>query len=109
MSRKILISGLSILATLGIVSAAPFAYFNDVGASNDNVFAAGDFDMQLSDTDEEDLDSVSGTWGLASAPGDTFTGDLRVTNIGSVDADHIELKFVNVVVNPTGAPGSTST
>ena len=109
MSRKILISGLSILATLGIVSAATFAYFSDVGASNDNVFAAGNFNMQLSDGDQEDSDSVSGTWGLASAPGDTFTGDLRVTNIGSVAADHIELQFVNSVVDAGSGPGTVST
>ena len=65
--------------------------------------------MQLSDGDQEDSDSVSGTWGLASAPGDTFTEDLRVTNVGSVAADHIELQFVNSVVDAGSGPGTVST
>ena len=109
MNRKIAISALSALTALGLMGAATFAFFSDVGSSNNNVFAAGDFDMQLSDNNEEDLDSVSGTWGLASAPGDTFTGDLRVTNVGSVNADHIELQFVNSVVDAVSGPGTVST
>ena len=109
MSRKILISTLSILATLTLVSAATFAYFSDAGTSNDNVFAAGNFDMDLSNDNSEFTQNVTATWGLASDPGDTFTGDLYVKNTGSVPADHIELKFDNTVTNSVSEPGIDAT
>ena len=98
------------MAALVLVGSATYAYFSDAGASNDNVFNSGSLDMKLTDADETaPVDSVSGTWGLASAPGDTFTGTLFVRNSGSVAANHIELKFTNVVTDAGSPPGLTST
>lgn len=108
-NTKILLSLASILAAAALVVGATFAFFSDEGTSNDNIFSSGTLDMQLSDDNEEDLDDVTATWGLASAPGDTFTGDLRVTNTGSVAANHIELKFVNTVDEADSGPGTDST
>lgn len=109
MNKRILLSSMSIFASLALVTGATFAFFSDSGTSNDNVFDSGDLDMQLSDANQEDLDNVTATWGLASAPGDTFTGDLRVTNVGSVSANHVELKFDNVVTEASSGPGTVST
>lgn len=109
MNRKILTSGISILAALSLVTGATFAFFSDVGTSSANIFNSGTMNMQLSDINEEDQDNVIGTWGLASNPGDTFTGDLRITNVGSTPANHVELKFNNVVTDSLSAPGNIST
>ncbi|OGE05577.1 hypothetical protein A3B51_00980 [Candidatus Curtissbacteria bacterium RIFCSPLOWO2_01_FULL_41_18] len=108
-NSRILLSAASIAAAGALVIGATFAFFSDSGTSSDNVFNSGTLNMQLSDNNQEDLDSVSGTWGLASAPGDTFTGDLRVTNTGSVAANHIELQFSNVVTDAGSGPGTVST
>ena len=109
MNRSILLSILSIFAVVALVGGLTLAYFSDQGTSQNNVFNSGTLDMKLSDDNQFDLEDVTGTWGLASDPGDTFTGDLKLKNTGSVDADHVELKFNNVVTNSVSAPGSTAT
>lgn len=109
MNKRILLSLASVAASSALVVGATFAYFSDSGTSNNNVFNSGTLDMKLSDIDQTDLDNVSGTWGLASAPGDTFTGDLKIKNTGSVAANHVELQFGNVVTEALSAPGSTAT
>lgn len=108
-NKKIVLSAMSILASLALLGGATFAFFSDVGTSSENIFNSGTLDMQLTDDDQGPTDDVSGTWGLASAPGDTFSGDLKIKNTGSVPANHIELKFSNVVTDAGTPPGSTPT
>lgn len=108
-NRKIAMSAVSIVTALALAGGATYAFFSDTGTSSANVFNSGTLNMALSDNNEEDLDNVSGTWGLASAPGDPFTADLRITNTGSVPANHLELKFTNTVDPADSAPGSTET
>ena len=98
MSRKILISGLSILASLGLVTAATFAFFSDVGASNDNVFASGTLDLNLSNNGTDfTTGNVTATWGDSDmGPGDfTPLGVLTMKNTGSVPANHVDFNFTN--------------
>ena len=109
MNKSIWLSILSIFAVVALVGGLTWAYFSDVGTSSANVFNSGTLDMKLTDSSEGPSDSVSGTWGLASAPGDTFSGDLNIKNSGSVVATHIELKFDNVVTNAGSGPGTVST
>ena len=109
MNTKIALSAMSILTALALMGGATFAFFSDAGKSSDNIFKSGTLDMQLTDNNEGPTDNVSGTWGLASAPGDTFSGDLKIKNTGSVPANHVELKFSNVVTEAGTPPGSTST
>lgn len=97
------------MSVLALVGGATYAFFSDTGTSSDNIFSSGTLDMQLTDDSEGPIDNVSGTWGLASAPGDTFSGDLKIKNTGSVPANHIELKFSNVVTDAGSPPGSTPT
>lgn len=108
-NARIGLSILSILTAAAMMAGATFAFFSEAGTSSNNVFNSGTLNMALSDNNEEDLNNVSGTWGLASAPGDTFTGDLRITNTGSVVANHVELKFTNTIDPADSAPGSTET
>lgn len=109
MNRKILTSLVSIGAVLSLVGGATFAFFSDSGTSSNNTFSSGNLNMKLSDTDDIVQDNVTGTWGLNSAPGDTFTGDLNIRNTGSVAANHVELKFTNTVTDALSGPGTVST
>lgn len=98
MSRKILISGLSIIASLGIVGAATFAYFNDVSASNDNVFSTGTLILELADGDETfTTNNITATWGDTDlGPGDlTPVGTLSLRNNGTVAGHHVDFLFAN--------------
>lgn len=105
-NRRILLSAMSIMTSLSLATGAAFAFFSDAGSSTDNIFSSGSLVMALSDNNETNQVNVAGTWGLASAPGDTFSGDLKIKNTGSVPANHVELKFANNVTNSVTAPGN---
>ena len=83
------------------MGAATFAYFSDVGASNDNVFAAGTLDLKLTDSTETDADNVTASFGgTALGPNDcTTTQNLKVKNTVTVNADHVEIAAVNSVTD----------
>ena|SRR3989344_4184649 len=101
-NKKITLSLISIVAALSIMAGATFAYFSDVGTSNNNVFGAGTFDLKLSDdTPETDQDSVTASFGAADlAPGNcTSSQQLRVKNSGTVTGNHIEIAAVNNVTD----------
>lgn len=98
MNSKIALSGLSILSALALMGGATFAYFNDVGTSNTNVFATGTLDLKLSDdTVETDQDSVTASFGGTNlAPSSLVLGQLRLKNAGTVNADHAEIIIANI-------------
>lgn len=106
LNKKMALSAMSILTSLALLGGATFAFFSDAGTSSDNIFSSGTLDMELTDSDEGPTDDVSGTWGLASAPGDPFSGTLDIKNSGSVPADHIELVFPNLVTDALSGPGT---
>lgn len=101
---------MSIVAALSIMAGATYAFFSDTGTSSGNVLGAGTLDMQLASNAGAYGDTTVGTFGVSGmAPGDTFSGDLFVKNTGSVAANHLDLEFANVNVDPTTAPGSATT
>ncbi len=97
MNTRILLSSVSIFASLALAVGATFAFFSDEGTSNDNVFAAGTLDLKLSDdTPETDQDDVTASFGgTALSPGDSVSGQLRLKNTGTIAADHAEVAVVN--------------
>ncbi len=99
MNGKIALSGLSILASLALIGGATFAYFSDVGASNNNVFGAGTFDLKLTNNNEPALDNVSATWnGSDMAPGGAIvSATLNLKNSGTVAGHHVHLKATNTI------------
>lgn len=109
MNTKILLSVATLAASGVLVVGATFAFFSDSGTSNNNIFNSGTLDMKLTDLSEGPIDDVTATWGLASAPGDTFTGDLEIKNSGTVNANHIELKFTNALTEGTGSGAVATT
>ena len=103
MNSKIILSLASIFASIGIVGAATYAYFSDSGTSNDNVFATGTLNLKLSDdTPEIDQDNVTASFGGTNlAPGNSVTGQLRLKNSGTINANHAEVAVVNTNSDPT--------
>ncbi len=97
-NRKILTSSISILASLGLVAGATFAFFSDVGTSSDNIFASGTLDLDLSDdTAEGPADDVTASFGGTDmAPGDcTASQQLRLRNSGTVTGNHVDITETN--------------
>lgn len=97
MNSRIALSGLSILTALALMGGAAFAFFSDQGTSNNNIFATGTLDLKLSDdTPEIDLDNVTASFGGTNmAPGATVSGQLRLKNTGTINADHAKIVLVN--------------
>ncbi|MEK7556713.1 MAG: TasA family protein [Patescibacteria group bacterium] len=96
MNKRIVLSSMSIFASLALVTGATFAFFSDVGTSNDNVFAAGDLTLQLDDDNEPTFatndDTVTASFGASDmAPGDSVTDFVSLHNGGSIDIAEIEL------------------
>lgn len=82
---------MSIVAALALVGGATFAFFTDIGSSNNNTFTSGTFDLQIKDTDEGFADTVlASTVSPASwAPGDSFVSFVCFKNNGSVPIQQI--------------------
>src|SRR3989344_9293305 len=97
-NKKIALSLMSIVAALSIMAGVTYAYFNDVGTSNNNVFAAGTFDLKLSDdTPETNQDNVTASFGGTNlAPGScTSSQQLRLKNSGTVAGNHADITTSN--------------
>jgi predicted ribosomally synthesized peptide with SipW-like signal peptide len=102
MNTRILTSVLTIVAVVAAVSAMTYAYFSDTGTSNNNVFSAGTLNLALSDdTVETDQDNVTASFGGENmAPGScTPEQELRLKNVGTVAADHIQIAVLNNVTD----------
>ncbi|OGH14012.1 MAG: hypothetical protein A2687_06115 [Candidatus Levybacteria bacterium RIFCSPHIGHO2_01_FULL_38_26] len=70
MNKKIALSAMSILTSLALLGGATFALFTDTATSEDNTFASGNADLQIS-LDDPDSSPVEF---LDSIPGPNFTG-----------------------------------
>jgi predicted ribosomally synthesized peptide with SipW-like signal peptide len=92
MNRRTLMSVLTIVIVAVLVSGATLAYFSDTETSSGNTFAAGTLDLKVSDWNEGFGDGVTATWTLADMkPGDKKYGYVKVDNVGSIDANHLEV------------------
>lgn len=107
MNKRIVLSSVSIFASLALVTGATFAFFSDVGTSNDNIFSGGTLDLKLTDNNETALDNVTASFGDTSlAPGVCLsTQTLEMKNSGTVAGNHIEIAAVNTVTD--NAPAAT--
>lgn len=107
MSRKILISGLSIIATLGIVGAATFAYFSDVASSTGNTFSSGTLNLQLDDVNETTPgESVSLSLSATDfQPGASTSGFISLHNGGTISIAEVEMA---IDTSETADPGANS-
>ncbi len=105
-NTKILLSIASIMAAAALIVGATFAFFSDEETSSNNIFAAGDLDLQLDDEDESFTDGVTASIGGSDlAPGDTVEGFISLHNDGSVDAAEVILG-ANQTANDNNGDGS---
>lgn len=92
MNKRLLLSIATVVASSALVAGATFAYFTDSGTSNDNIFAAGNVDLQLDDVNEGFANSVTASLSSSGfAPGVSKTGWISLHNNGSIDIAEIEL------------------
>lgn len=110
MSRKILISGLSILASLGIVTAATYAYFSDTATSTANTFVSGTLNLLVDDIDDTAAETVDGSITAANfSPGATTSGFISLHNPGTLPIAEVELAADTTETADPGANSDLST
>lgn len=96
--QKILLSILTISLVIVIGVTATRAYFSDTETSTGNSFAAGTMNLKLNGND-----SVTATWAMSNMkPGDSVSATINLTNMGSINADHVEIgSVVNTITDAT--------
>lgn len=95
MKSKIFLSMLVIMVALSMVVGGTMAYFSDSGTSSSNTFTAGTLKMLMSNDALNWGDDVTATWSTPAnwAPGESTTGKISFTNVGTVDAHHLWFNF----------------
>ena len=91
--KSILSAILTIALALVLVGTGTYAYLTDTETSSDNTLTAGTFDLLLTDGNP----SPNAQWTISQgAPGADplgAEGDIRIHNLGSIEAHHIEITF----------------
>lgn len=107
MNRKIIISGLSIIASLTLAGGATFALFSATASSTGNTFASGTLNLLVDDTNElTPAPSVTGSLVVADfAPGASTTGFISLHNPGTLPIAEVEL---SADTSETADPGADS-
>lgn len=90
-NKRVLVSVFVLGIAVTLAGAGTWAAFQDTGASTGNTFSSGTLDMKLSNDGSTYMDGVTATW---TSPadfklGDTFGNELRFTNIGSANINHL--------------------
>ena len=97
MNRNIVISILSIIASLSLMSGATYAYFSSTATNTDNTFSSGTLVLALTDTNDTEPGNIQATFGATGmGPGDC-SGDqvLTLENNGTVAGHHVEIAASN--------------
>jgi len=98
----------TILTVSVLTFSATRAVWSDTGTSSGNTFQAGTLDLQLSDSDETNLDSVSLTWNgtLMTPGGSEVLATLSVRNHGNPGADHVHFDITSNAITEGGGVGA---
>lgn len=105
MNKRIVLSSVSIFASLALVTGATFAFFSDSGTSSGNVFGAGTLDLQLDDTNDPFANDITATFNVSDmAPGDSAAQEISLHNEGSVDIAEIAMGLTSTNVDPDADP-----
>lgn len=90
-NKRVLVSIFALGIAVTLAGAGTWAAFQDTEASTGNIFATGTLDMKLSNDGSTYTDGVTATWTSPAnfKPGDTFGNELRFTNVGSVNINHL--------------------
>lgn len=125
MNKKILTSGISIVAALALTAGGAFALFSDTASSQGNTFTSGSINLLLDDDDETTPSEsvVASIIGSNMLPGATpVAGFISLHNDGNNDIAEIEMtttatesldpgndSFLPNVINMTVMTGDNST
>lgn len=84
----------ALLMAATFVGGATFADFSNAGTSTGNTFTAGTLDMKINGLD----DVTEAVWKSPTnwAPGDEFTSQVKLNNVGTVNAKHVYFGFKDV-------------
>lgn len=102
LNKRIILSGLSIMASLAIMGGATFAFFSDQASSTGNTFGAGSLDLQIDDSNEPTpVDNVTATFNMPSiAPGDKSSQEISFHNNGTVSIAEIAMGLTSTNTDP---------
>lgn len=103
MKKRLLVSILSILIVGTLVASATFAEFSSTASSTGNTFSAGTLTLAIDGTNTAKWVSPS-NW----APGGTVTGQIALTNTGSIDSKHVFWKFTDITNSDPLHSGGTA-
>ncbi len=98
MNKKIIFSGMSILAALALMGGATFAFFSSSATSSGNVFASGTLQLQLDDNNDAAATTITASIGGPNmAPGDSTSGFISMHNNGTIDIAKVKLGATETV------------
>lgn len=92
---KTILSAIFTVALVSVlVGAGTFAYYADTETSSDNTFTSGTMDLYMEDGGPD----ISSEWVMVNMqPGvSSESGKLNLWNIGTVEADHVEIYFTTI-------------
>lgn len=92
---KTILSAIFTVALVSVlVGAGTFAYYTDTETSSENTFTTGTMDLYMKDGDT----NINAEWVMENMiPGSSSeSGDLNLWNIGTLEADHVEISFSTV-------------
>ncbi len=93
MNKKILFSGISILASLSIAVGGAFAAFSSVNTNAGNTFGAGTLVLSIN----TQTVTSTGVFGVTNAaPGQSFSQKLTLKNEGSVNASSVAVSSIAI-------------
>lgn len=89
-NRKIFLSVFVLGIAVTLAGTGTWAWMTDVQTSSDNTFTSGTLDLKLSNDGSTYTDDVTATWSSPNfKPGDTFANEIRFTNAGTIDINHL--------------------
>ena len=99
-NKRIVTSGLTVVAAATLLVGATFAFFSDTGTSNDNIFSTGTLTLKLfngvATGSSTFSDDVTATFGASNmAPGNCTSGSLTLKNSGTINAGSISMIATN--------------
>ncbi|MHB1340876.1 MAG: TasA family protein [Coriobacteriia bacterium] len=88
MSKKILLSILTIVVAVGLVGVGTYAMWSDAVESQDNEFSSGTLYLEVNGNDSD----FAGVVFENAKPGDSTTYTFYAKNAGSIDASELKMK-----------------
>lgn len=105
--KELALSALALVGALAMLGVGTFAWYSDAATTEESAFTSGILNLQIKDNGLADPDpwgdSVNLTWVMDNmVPGETSaTNTVTLRNVGTVPADHVDLRFSHVIDEST--------